>query len=128
MTPPTVATCALAPKAAIVAALRAPVHDGRILRGNGACQYHVVGLPVTATIAERAGDARYYDAYVKNAHDELAVQPLPVTGLGERAAQWPGTVVVLRHGKFALVTVIGLPRPRAQNAAAAIARAVAARL
>jgi hypothetical protein len=128
VTPPTVDTCALIATTTVASALRAPVREGRHLAGNGACQYHAIGRPVTATIAERAADVRYFETYVRNAHGELAVVPQPVAGLGDRAARWPGTVVVLIHRKFALVTVIGLARPQAQDAALAIARAVASKL
>jgi hypothetical protein len=126
--PPTLDTCTLAAKGVVAAALGAPVRDGRRLSGNGACQFHAVNRPMTATIVERAADRAYFDAYLKNAHDELAVQPHPVAGLGERAARWPGTVVVLAHRKFALITIIGMPREHADGAALAIAHDVAKRL
>ena len=126
--PPTVDTCRLADKAVVARALGAPVRDGRRLSGNGACQFHAVNRPVTATIAERAGDAGYFDAYLKNAHDELAIQAHPAAGIGERAARWPGSVAVLAHRRFALVTIIGLQRAQADGAALAIARDVAKRL
>jgi hypothetical protein len=126
--PPTLDTCTLATKAVVAAALGALVRDGRRLSGNGACHYRATNGPVSATIAERAGDRSYFEAYLKNAHDELSVRPHPLAALGERAAGWPGSVVMLAHGKFALITIIGLPRAHADAAALTIARDVATRL
>jgi len=126
--PPTLDTCRLVEKAVVAAALGAPVGDGRRLSGNGACHYRAMNGPVSATIAERAADRSYYEAYLRNAHDELSVQPHAVAALGERAARWPGSVVLLVHGKFALITIIGLPRAHADAAALTIARDVTKRL
>lgn len=125
--PPTVDTCRLTTRHVVALALAAPVRDGRRLRGNGACQFRAPHGP-SATIAERAGNAAYFAAYIKNARDELNVDALPLAHLGERAARWPGNVALVRRGKFALVTILGVNGSAADAAALAIARDVATRL
>ena len=125
--PPTVDTCRLTSRHLVALATRAPVRDGRRLRGNGACQFRAPHGP-SATIAERAGDDAYFASYLRNAREELGADARPIAHLGERAARWPGSVALLRRGKFALVTIIGLRGAAADAAALTIARDVATRL